>query len=135
MKTNLNHRLFIAIMVVGCLCFNVSAQQAQHTPEERAKALTDEMKSKLTLNDSQYQKVYDINLKYAKQNESIVKGTGDKKAKDELIKKQLDAKKQEMKGVLSADQYKKYESMREEVKSDLKDAKKEVKDQTKTAPK
>ncbi len=113
-------KVCVVMMLAGCFFLMTNAVNAQQmkSAEDRAKALTDKMKEKLSLDDSQYQKVYDVNLKYAKQNDELAVASGDKKAKAEKMKSQFEAKDKEMKGILNADQYKKYESIKQELKSE-----------------
>ncbi len=121
------HHMLAATMIVGCSFLSMSQAKAQSaqatqvpeykTPEEQAKKLTDKMKSELTLTDTQYQPVYDINLKYANKGQDLMKSTEDKKAKMEAMKSTMADKDNELKAVLTPDQYKKYEGMKKEMKS------------------
>ena len=121
MKAISNYRIVIfLIMVCGmCLSANLNAQQTK-SPEDRAKAITDEMKSKLNLNDDQFKKVSDVNLKYAKERNDIFSGSGDKKSKEDKMKTSFDSEKNDMKSILTSDQYKKYEDMLKEMKKEAK---------------
>jgi hypothetical protein len=84
------------------------------TPAERAKKLSDGMKSELLLTDEQYSKVHAVNLKYAEKNESIRSSNSGKLAKYRSIKSSQKGKLKEMKAILTPSQFEKYEKMLDE---------------------
>ena len=91
------------------------------TPAERAKAQTAMMKGKLGLTDAEAAKVAPINLKYAEKMEPIIKGP-----KLPIMKmrdaREVEAQKEaELKGVLTADQFTKFEAGKEEMMEKLAD--------------
>jgi len=95
---------------------SLSAQEKDHhekmknsTPQERATKLTDWMKTNLKLNDNQVAQVQAINLKYAQQNEGMKDETKSKEDKMKTMKETEQARDAELKGVLTADQYKDWE--------------------------
>src|SRR6476619_5896216 len=95
------------------ISFSLSAQEKSahekmknSTPEERATKLTDWMKTSLKLNDNQVTQVQSINLKYAQQNEQMKDATKTKEEKMKTMKETESARDAELKGVLTADQYK-----------------------------
>ena len=94
------------IAAVMLLCFNLAAS-AQDKNIDGAKAVTSYMKEKLTLNDNQYTKVYNVNLTFLqKVDENAKKNKGaDKIKKLRALEDDRDAK---LKSVLSEDQYKNY---------------------------
>jgi len=90
----------------------------QRSPEERAKSETATIKEKCGLDDAQEKKVYDILLANGKKGAELQKeikaaGGPDDASKDKM-KKLRDEVNTEMKKVLSADQYTKYEKYLEE---------------------
>ena len=89
------------------------------TPEERAKAQTVFMKSKLDLTNEQMPKVADINLRYAQKMDPIIKGSGGPFMKMREMKEVNDAKETELQQVLSADQFQKYLASKEEMRQKL----------------
>jgi len=112
------------------LSLNVYAQDHQHkamnaTPEERANKLTDWMKKNLQLNDNQVSQVQALNLKYAQQNESLKGGTDTKEQKMKTMKANETARDSELKGILTADQYKKWQAKKSETKDAMKEHMKE----------
>ena len=89
---------------------------------DRAKKMSDKMKTELSLDDSSYTIVYAINLKYAEKNTEIMNGGEGKLAKLRSIKASNEDKEKEMKKVLTKEQFKKYKEMMKERKADAKDA-------------
>ncbi len=123
MKTIKFKSAVVMMFVLSCLLVSTQlfAQEKQRkTPEERASMLTDKMKKDLNLTDDQYKSVYDINLKYAKQNEEAFKNAQSKDEKIKIIKASEEAKDQELKGVLTDDQYTKYQLMKDQMKENAK---------------
>ena len=112
--------LFTAVV----LMFSVSmfAQQPQRgerrefKPEEMATRMADGMKKELNLNDEQYKSVYNLYLKRGEE----MKARRDKgqqgqqvsrEARREEMKKNQEAMNAELKKILTAEQYTKYEEM------------------------
>lgn len=109
------------------MLFSVACVQAQDekdfknsTPEQRAQMQTTWLKSKLQLNDDQTAKVSAINLKYAKQIEPVLKGSGGKLAKLKQAKKINEEKEAEYKTVFTPEQFTKYEQVKSEMKEEMK---------------
>lgn len=114
------------MFILSCLFVTtqLSAQEKQRmSPEERAKSMTEKMKTDLVLTDAQYQPVYDINLKYAQKNQEIMKGSSSREEKMKAIKASNDEKDQELKGVLTDEQYTKYLKNKDEKKAKAKERK------------
>ncbi len=92
--------------------------QQRMNPEDMAKRQTAELKEKLGLDKAQEKKVYDLNLesgkKMAKMREGMQGGGGDRDAMREKFTKEREDQNKEMKKILTADQYKKYEKYLEE---------------------
>lgn len=119
MKTR---NLFLVILGVF-ISIGVAAQNRQgkgkmqgKTPEERAQKQTEHMTKYLDLSDEQSKKISEINLRYAKENETKKEAV---KAEREKTKTAKDA---ELKKVLTPEQYAKFDQKRAENK-----AKKEAK--------
>jgi hypothetical protein len=91
------------------------------TPAERAKAQTAMMKTKLGLSEAEAAKVAPINLKYAEKMEPIIKGTEGPLIRMKSMRGVEEAKEAELKGVLTADQYTKFEASKEEMMAKLAD--------------
>lgn len=112
------------LLAAVALMFSVSmfAQQPQRgerrefKPEEMATRMADGMKKELNLNDEQYKSVYNLYLKRGEE----MKARRDKgqqgqlvsrEARREEMKKNQEAMNAELKKILTAEQYTKYEEM------------------------
>ena len=91
------------------------------TPKERAEAQTAMMKTKLGLTDDQVSKVRALNLKYAEQMQPIINGTEGPLMKMRDARNVEDQKEAELKGLLSPDQFQKFQAMKEEMREKLMD--------------
>lgn len=112
------------MLAFSFVMMQASAQKdsTAHSPEARAKTVTDKMKTELTLSDDQYTKAYDINLKYAQKNKEALKGEGTRMSKLKAVKAENTEKNKELKAVLTEEQFTKYKSMQKEMKADMKEA-------------
>ncbi|NIG56380.1 hypothetical protein [Chitinophaga sp. Cy-1792] len=87
---------------------------AQNKPDY-VKVMTDSMKSRLSLNDDQYSKVYDINKSFSEKMGGIRKDNSlSKPEKGEKMKALSAERDGELKKILTDDQYKKYEANKAE---------------------
>lgn len=114
--------------LILCLLSLVNVAQGQErlesfmtetTPEERAQLQTDYMKESLALTSDQEIKVHDLNLKYAKKMQAVYNAPERKFQKLKSMKGVSTEKDQEMKGILSSDQYATYEKNKEEMKEKM----------------
>jgi hypothetical protein len=85
-------------------------------PEDRAKMITERMKEELKLNADQEKKVSEINLRYAKKNQEARKA-GDEAAVRKAMDANNAARDGEFKKILTADQFKTYQKMVQEMKA------------------
>ena len=116
----LNVLLFVTLSARG----QISEQLKNSTPEERAQKITDWMKTNLQLSDEQATGVHAVNLKYASQNEALKEEGSARRKNYRKLKENQAAKDQELKNVLTAEQFTTYlkkkkelqEKMREEVR-------------------
>jgi hypothetical protein len=92
---------------------------AKSTPQERATLQTMFMKSKLGLSEDQASKVSALNLKYAEKAEPIIKGDSGVFAKRREMNEVQDEKDAELKGILTPDQFAKYEASRDELRDKM----------------
>ena len=108
--------LLIAIMLGTMVSMGQNWQSA--TPEEMAKRQTDQIKEKCGLDKAQEKKVYDLSLetgkKMAKLREEMQGAGGPNDEMREKMRKIRDEQTNEMKKILSADQFVKYEKYLEE---------------------
>ena len=86
------------------------------TPAERAGMQTDFMQSKLDLTPDQKRKVTDLNLKYANKMEPVIKGSAGPLARARQMREINGEKETELKGILSPQQWEKYEASRAEMR-------------------
>jgi periplasmic protein CpxP/Spy len=111
--------------------------KARKTPEEMARMRTDKMAQKLELNASQKSQLQALNLRHAqemKARRESYKASGEKTAADkakiqEARKASHDKWQAELKGVLTEQQYAKYEAYRAEMQQKRADGKKDHKGQ------
>jgi hypothetical protein len=86
------------------------------TPGERAKVQTAMMKERLGLSAEQTPKIGEINLKYAEKMEPIIKGSQGPLMKMRAARGVEEQKEAELKGILSADQFQKFQASKEEMR-------------------
>lgn len=120
------YKIFTVAFLLIALLITTSQASAQEsgrkTPEERAKVLTEKMKTELSLTTEQEPKVEAINLKYAKLNQETISTGSNRKLKTyKTIKKHREEKDKELKEVLTGDQYKKYQEMVKEIEEKAKE--------------
>lgn len=99
------------------------------SPEERAELLTEWMKDELLLDSNTVKSVYAINLKYAKKNMELMNSGGSKLSKFRKFRSSSKDKDEELKRVLSRDQYEVYQKRKEELREIMKEKIKERKSQ------
>jgi periplasmic protein CpxP/Spy len=108
--------LMIALLLGVMVSFSQNWQSA--TPEEMAKRQTEQIKEKCGLDKAQEKKVYDLSLESSKQmaklRSEMQGGGGPNDAMREKMTKMREEQNKEMKKILTADQYVKYEKYLEE---------------------
>lgn len=120
----------VPLLIILAVCDPASAQEkTPKTPEERATAITDWMKTNLSLTEEQVPKVQDINIKYANKNEATKNGGESRMQKLKAVKADEKAKDRELSSVLNADQFKTYQAKKEELKQKFKEEAKKRRDQ------
>jgi len=109
----------VAILLSATATF---AQQAmpQKTPQERAQNQTQWMQKNLSITDDQGKKIYDIILKYAQQTDAArAEGPGkDRRAEMQAINS---GRENELKAVLTGDQYQKYQAHQQEMREKMRE--------------
>jgi len=108
-----------SITVVLLLCaaavFAQMEELRNSTPMQRAKLQTFFMQKRLNLAPGQVKQVQGINLKYAEQMEPIIRGNGGKLKKARQANAINEAKDNELRTVLSGEQYQAYLASKEEM--------------------
>lgn len=120
MKNNLlTIALSFSLLLVSISSF---AQQRQvGTPEERASRQTTRMKEALNLSPDQETAVASINLKYAKQAQPLLE-TGSRNLKTAReARSMMKSKDDELEKVLTKEQFKQYQDIKEEMRSAMKE--------------
>lgn len=94
------------------------ANREQRTPEEIAQKQTSKLTKELALTEDQQKSVYDINLKYAQQNQEL---------RQSLLKtkQQLDKRDKELKATLNDEQKEKFDKLRASQREKFKQARQE----------
>jgi hypothetical protein len=118
MKKILMSFLLILLSVFSQTTFS---QEKKLPPAEvRAEKITAWMNTNLNLNEEQRTRVKDINLKYANLNEKI-RNTPERNEKMEMLKSNDKAKDNELKSVLTKEQFQNYLSKKEEMKKEFRE--------------
>lgn len=107
--------------IITFISINSNAQQAVRdklknaTPQQRAKFITDTMKTTLALNNIQYNLVYNINLDIAEKNAIIFKSDVGKISKFEQLKSNQNKRDSALKTVLTKEQFIVYKKKTNEI--------------------
>lgn len=96
----------IMLGAMALLLMFTTAALAQDKSAENLTKLNDHMKAQLSLNDSQYAKVNDINRVFVTKAKESEKGNASKLDKAKKIKALEEDRDSKLKSVLTADQYK-----------------------------
>src|SRR5262245_45433467 len=120
------------LLIASAITASAQADKLKNTtPQERAKAQTLFMKSKLGLSEAQLPKVEAVNLKYAEKLDPVIKGSAGPLVKMEAVRQANEEKEAELKGILSPDQFQKYLAAKEEMREKVVN---EVGERRKAAP-
>lgn len=114
--------LFLAVLPTTTYAQRGADEEAfkNSSPEERAQIQTDFMKKEMGLDEVQTKLVGDLNLKYAKKMEPIIKGDGNKLSKFSEAKSIMSDKDEELKSIVTEEQYKKYDASKDRLKEEMK---------------
>ncbi|SEM11015.1 hypothetical protein SAMN05421856_101148 [Chryseobacterium taichungense] len=118
---------FLVAVFICIACTGLSAQKSKlkdSTPEQRAKMQTEWMTTKLTLNASQVQQISALNLQYAQKNEPIIQSNDSKVSKFKKLKALQKEKSNALSQILSEEQYKKYEEIKDQMIQNFKNKRK-----------
>lgn len=108
---------FLLIALIMGTMVGTAQNWQNSTPEEMAKKQTTDIKEKCGLDKDQEKKVYDLNLKSGKEMSKMreqMQGGGDRDSMREKMSKMREEQNKEMKKILTAEQYTKYEKYLEE---------------------
>ncbi len=113
--------MFAMLIVAGSLVSAVSfGQHTKADPAARAKKVSEKLKTELSLSDDQYNKVYDINLKYSTKMQDLRKTEGDRQLKMTEMKTLNKGKNEELKTVFTDAQWSKYKEWQKSKRHDMK---------------
>ena len=88
-------------------------------PATRAKKMTDRLTQALSLDQATSQKVYDAALVRDQKIDAIQKGTDDNRTKAQALKANADDFKSKLQGILTPDQFAKFQSMRKHMQDGM----------------
>lgn len=120
-------KIFLIAAFICLACTVLSAQKNKlkdSTPEQRAKMQTEWMTTKLNLNASQTQQISALNLQYARKNEPIIQSNSSKLSKFRKLKALQKEKSNMLSQILSEEQYKKYEDIKDHMIQNIKNKRK-----------
>lgn len=112
--------LVALFVLLFAMCQGVFAQDGSRK-DQATKAMTDTMQARLSLNDDQYKKVYDINAQFLSKLGSIKQQGGGKLAKLKNLKAADQERDAALKPVLSDDQFKKFQEYKKERREEMKE--------------
>jgi hypothetical protein len=109
--------LAVTVLLTSPICHG--QQMQKKTPEERAQSQVQWMQRNLAITDDQNKKAHDIVLHYARQADIVMDAqpTQRKQAMEQIQKD----KDNELKGILTGDQYQKYEAHVREMQEKMKE--------------
>lgn len=119
--------ILMVVLITAGFAHQATAQTAERTPltaEERAQKWTDWMKKELTLTAEQEPKIHAINLKYADQVDDIKAEEGDRRSKFKEVRATNKAKDEELKAVLTPEQFTKYTEKKQESRQKMRENRK-----------
>jgi hypothetical protein len=115
-------------LILAFFLFITGASFAQDgNADQKAKALTDRMKTQLTLNDDQYKSVYDINLDFVTKLGTVKEDGGGKMAKFKKLKTIDGDRDAALKKILTEQQFKDFQTHKKENREEMKARYKESK--------
>jgi flagellar basal body-associated protein FliL len=118
-------RTAFVVLLLFFISSIVSAQDREisnkTTPEERAKFLTELMKTALNLDEKQTDAVNKINLKYSLKNQELLTSDERKLRKIREAKSLAKEKDKELQNVLTKDQFTRYQEKKDALKERIKE--------------
>lgn len=114
--------VFAALLIAPAIASAQGADEIRNSnPEERAEMQTEWMKETLSLDSGAAAAVHEINLKYAKKNQTAMESSGSRRNKLRSLKKLSSEKDAELEKVLSAEQFRTYKKKKDEMKDRMKE--------------
>jgi hypothetical protein len=119
-KTGVTFTLIFSLIFAATRLF-AQSELKEMPAEQRAKLQTERMASSLKMDAGQTEKVGQINLKYAQKMDPVIQGAGSKMSRYKAFKKINDQKEQELKSVLSSQQFEQFQKQQQEMKDKLRE--------------
>lgn len=119
--------ILLVVLIATSLAHHAAAQTTERTPltaAKRAQKWTDWMKKDLGLTAEQEPKVHAINVKYADQVDDIKAAEGDRRSKVKEVRANSKAKDEELKAVLTPEQFTKYTEKKQEKQQKIRENRK-----------
>ena len=117
MKHLVKSAIVLAVLFTSALTF-AQQQMPRKTPEEKAQNNTRWMQKNIALTEEQSKKVYDIILRYVKQADDARSSAPGPERRQEMQGIEA-AKDNELRGVLTGDQFQKYQAHMQEMKQKM----------------
>ena len=111
--------LSLCLLLAAAASAQDLAELKKTTPEERAGLLTDMMKARLKLTESQVPQVHDINLKYAKKMQPVLEGSELPFREVWELKEVNHGKEAELRKVLTPEQFQQYLAAKDEIRQKM----------------
>lgn len=115
-------RFLILILMVSPAVAAVAQGSQSSTPEERATRWSSWMKEHLTLEPSQENPVYTINLKYAQLNETLRSSASGRREKFQQLRSNDEQKDEELQKILTDTQFKTYQKKKKDFQKQMLDS-------------
>lgn len=113
--------LLCVVLTTASTSRSFAQERTPKTPDERATALTDWMKSNLQLKPEQEEPTQSVNLKYANLNEELRGNNLSRLQKAKKLKANDKAKDKELKDILTEEQFKLYQAKKDEIRQKFKE--------------
>jgi len=114
-------KILLSLFLGGFFTTVRSQETTNFSAEKYAAKLNDWMKTNLQLTSEQIPKVEEVNLKYAKRLEALKAKTIPRRQKLDILKADDKDKEKELKDVLTVDQFKTYQTKKNEIKKQMKE--------------
>lgn len=118
----MNKRFFLVTSIIVLMITTVFGQpqnRGNFTPEDMAKRQTERLKTATGCDEATASKVEALYLKYAKEMVAIREKTTDRDAMREQFKTMREKQDAELKKILTADQFAKYQAAMEEMRKNM----------------
>lgn len=102
------------MFLAGIISQGIPAQAQKHDPASAAQAMSDKMKTELTLSEEQFQKVSVINQDFTKEIAELRKADGERREKMGRMRDLKEKRETALQAVLSKDQFSRFKANQKE---------------------